>query len=296
MTVQPRDCHLACDRHRPYLTIPENQGARTTELVQCIQCDLVFELPRPSREEIDGFYANEALWTSSVDAEGRPRSYVRELEAKKPQFDDLVRRIERHVRGGRLLDVGCGPGLLERSLDPSRWSVLGVESSGYIAEYGPRTFGTHVLHAAFEGVALEDASFDVVVMKYVLDHMEAPYEALLKARRLLKPGGLLVLADLINIDSFCARFFAEGHRLFHPMHFTYFSPRTVRTHLARAGFRIVQLDFPYCRTPYFTRQNIITLAGRILQRAVNRARGKRDKVFSVAFYGNMMDVFARADG
>ena len=288
----PGSCRLECRTTRPYLVIPENQGPDSSTLVQCTACGLVIESPRPSREKIDAFYANEALWTNSTDAEGKPRSYVKELEAKKPQFDDLVRRIERYKTGGRLLDVGAGPGLLERSLDRSRWTVLGVESSKYIAEFGPRTFGSHVLHGTFETVPFEPASFDVIVMKYVLDHMETPWEAIVKARTLLKPDGLLVVADLINIDSFAARFFAEGHRLFHPMHFTYFSAATIRAHLARAGFTVIRVDYPFLRTPYFTAANMRTFAGRVVKRALNKLRGRNEKVFSSAFYGNMMDVFA----
>src|SRR5205823_4183595 len=128
----------------------------------------------------------------------------------------------------------------------------GVESSPYIAEFGRTQLETNVLAGTFESLELEPESFDVVVMKYVLDHMEEPFAALEKARRILKPEGLLVLADLINIDSFCARFFREGHRLIHPMHFTYFSPDTIRFHLARAGFRVTGVEFPFFRTPYFT--------------------------------------------
>lgn len=289
-------CRLMCDTHRSYLIIPDNQGAASTSLVQCTRCGLVIESPRPAREAIDAFYANAGLWTGSKDAEGRPRSYVRELEMKRPQFDDLVRRIERYKRRGRLLDVGAGAGLLEKSLDLTRWIVTGVERSQYIAEFGQRNLHTHVVHATFESVDLPASSFDVVVLKYVLDHMEAPFEALVKARRLLKPDGLLVLADLINIDSFCARFFAEGHRLFHPMHFTYFSPRTIQFHLERAGFRVIRVEFPFFRTPYFNWSNVMTLIRRVIQRATTRALGRREKVFSAACYGNMMDVWAVPGG
>lgn len=286
------DCRLRCEDHRPFLIVPENQGTLTSVLVKCRTCDLVFESPRPGREAIDAFYANEGLWTRSTDAEGAARSYVHELEAKKPLFDDLVRRIEQRKRSGRLLDVGSGAGLLERSLDPSRWEFVGVESSRFIAEFGPRELGTHVLCTTFEAADFPEASFDVIVMKYVLDHMEAPFEALLKARRLLKEDGLLVVADLINIESFCARVFGSGHRLIHPMHFTYFSPSTIRAHLKRAGFRVVRVEFPFLRTPYFTFKNLRTLSARVVRRAVTRLIGRDERVFSVAFYGNMMDVWA----
>ncbi len=288
----PSHCRLECSTTRPYLSVPENQGTAASVLVQCTACSLVIESPRPSKEQIDAFYSNEALWTNSRDAEGHQRSYVNELLAKRPQFDDLVQRIERFRHGGRLLDVGAGAGLLEKSLDPGRWQVVGVESSRYIAEFGARELHTRVTAGYFEDMALEPASFDVVVMKYVLDHMERPWDALVRASEVLKPGGLLVIADLINIDSFSARFFAEGHRLFHPMHFTYFSAQTASAHLERLGFRVIEVDRPFVKTPYCTAKKLRTFAGRVVRRALNRLRGNNEKVFSTAFYGNMIDVFA----
>lgn len=285
-------CVLQCSETEPYLEVPENQGPDTTRLARCVRCKLVMERPRPSREQIRQFYENPALWFQSRDAEGKPRSYVAELEAKKPIFGDLVRRIEQRKRGGTVLDVGCGAGLLELCMERERWSVRGVENSRYIAEFGARELGAHVECASFEEIDLPPAHFDVIVMKYVLDHMEQPFAALEKARRLIKEDGLLVIADLINIESFCARFFAEGHRLIHPMHLTYFSRATIASHLSRAGFAVQRIEYPYFRTPYFSVRGVATLGARILRRGWNRLFRIRGKVFSTAWYGNMMDVWA----
>src|SRR5262249_29903975 len=115
-----------------------------------------------------------------------------------------------------------------------------------------------------------------------------------RARSLLRPGGWLVVADLINIDSFCARFFGRGHRLIHPMHFTYFSPRSIRAQLQRAGFVVRRIDYPFVRTPYFSAASLLTFVRRVAQRAWNLARGDESVVFSPPFWGNMMDVFAEA--
>ena len=287
------DCILRCADHRPFLEITKNQGEDTTRLVQCNRCRLVFEDPRPLREAINRFYANQELWTRTQDAEGNPRSYVQEIEKKRPFFRDLVRRIERRKRVGSLLDVGCGPGILETELDRKRWDVLGVEPAEFIARFGREQFGVRIISQPFESVDFEDRSFDVVVLKYALDHMENPFAVLNKVRRLIKPDGLLVIADLINIDSFCACFFKEGHRLFHPMHFTYFSPETIRTHLERLGFRVVGVDFPFFRTPYCNLLGMITFIQRVLMRTAQKLGAfTGQRIFSTAFYGNMMDVWA----
>ena len=290
----PGDCNLRCGEYEPYLEVPDNQGTPKTTLVRCSKCELVFEHPRPTNEEIRAFYDDERLWTGSTDAEGNQRSYIREVTATKPLFADLATRIEKHRSGGRLLDIGCGAGLLESAMDRDTWDVTGVESSEFIADFGRQHFHTNILSAKFEDVDFPERHFDVVVLKYVLDHMEEPLEVLRKVRNVIKSDGLLVVADLINIESFCARFFAEGHRLIHPMHFTYFSPATIKTHLKRAGFEVVKIDYPFVGSPYCTLSNLTTLAGRVLQRGFRKYVTRNpDKVYSMAFYGNMMDVWAR---
>src|ERR1700730_3965881 len=99
------ECVLRCADHRVHLEVCDNQGATKTVLVRCNHCDLCFEDPRPPKAAIDDFYNNVALWTASTDAEGKQRSYVRELRAKEPFFRSLARRIERYKVGGQLLDV-----------------------------------------------------------------------------------------------------------------------------------------------------------------------------------------------
>src|SRR5437870_4694626 len=74
------ECVLRCPDHRVHLEVPDNQGTVRTVLVRCNRCDLCFEDPRPPKAAIDAFYHNVALWTDSTDAEGKQRSYVRELE------------------------------------------------------------------------------------------------------------------------------------------------------------------------------------------------------------------------
>ncbi len=284
---------LRCPNVKPYLTIPANQGPRATELIQCTDCGLVVEDSRPPKAEIDAFYSNKKLWTDSADVEGKPRSYVNELNAKRPLFLDLVRRMETFKKKGRLLDVGAGPGLLGSVLSDLYWEYRAIELSPYAVEFGRKQLGIEVEQGRFEAMDLPHKHFDVVMMKYVLDHTETPFAALQKARTVIADDGILCLADLINVDSIAAKIFKDGHRLFHPMHFTYFSPKTIAEWLGRAGFKVVRIDYPFLYTPYFNLSNLTTFAGRVVKKLMNFSVSKTGpRVYSTAFYGSMMDVWA----
>jgi len=93
-----------------------------------------------------------------------------------------------HARG-RLLDVGCGEkpyAPLFRDLVDEHVGVDHPESIHPLS-------AVDVLATAYD-IPLEDASFDTVLMTEVLEHLEEPARAIAEARRLLRPGGNLILS------------------------------------------------------------------------------------------------------
>jgi len=93
--------------------------------------------------------------------------------------------------GLRVLDLGCRDGALTSAyLDGN--DVVGVDvdrtALARAAERGIETAWADL----DEPLPLEDASFDVVVVAEVLEHLRLPDRALAEARRVLRPGGVLV--------------------------------------------------------------------------------------------------------
>ena len=93
--------------------------------------------------------------------------------------------------GLRVLDLGCRDGALTSVyLDGN--DVVGVDvdrtALARAAERGIETAWADV----DEALPFEDASFDVVVVAEVLEHLRLPDRALAEARRVLRPGGALV--------------------------------------------------------------------------------------------------------
>ena len=105
-----------------------------------------------------------------------------------------------HVRGGRVLDLGCGTGYGTASLVGVASDVVGVDVSGEAIEIATEAFGTS--GAEFRRVAdpsrntlpFGDASFDAVLSFQVIEHLDRPGAYLAEAARVLVPGGVLLLA------------------------------------------------------------------------------------------------------
>ena len=116
------------------------------------------------------------------------------------EFDrDLA--AEAPFAGLRLLDIGCGGGLLSEPM-----ARLGAEVVG--ADAAPRNIPVAQLHAEQSGLAIDyrhttaealaDAGerFDVILNMEVVEHVADPLAYLTACRRLLKPGGLMVTSTI----------------------------------------------------------------------------------------------------
>lgn len=94
-----------------------------------------------------------------------------------------------------ILDAGCGTGGLIRWMEGHRvtWRWTGVDLNPLACAFARERCAAKILEASVTALPFGDASFDAVVLADVLYHLEDDIEALREARRVLKPGGMIVI-------------------------------------------------------------------------------------------------------
>ncbi len=107
---------------------------------------------------------------------------------------------------GHLLDVGAGTGRLLELLAPRVERALGVDASRAMLALArsrlskPELAHCSVRQADMYRLPLPDDAFDTVVLQMVLHYAEDPAAAVAEAARVLRPGGRLVVVDLLRHD------------------------------------------------------------------------------------------------
>jgi len=208
----PSPAALSPSRHEP--------GAHG-DLYVCAECGTIQQPSLPRGRALHDLYRAMADDAYLAEAEGRRRTAERLL--------DLVGA---HVPRGRLLDVGCGPGLL---LDEARrrgYEVFGLELSATAAAHARDVLGLPVREMPLEHLAAEE--FDVIVMADVLEHLDDPLAALDGCRELLAPGGVLCVATP-DPSSLVARLAGRRWWGLLPGHAHLLPRRTLREVLAGRG-------------------------------------------------------------
>lgn len=125
------------------------------------------------------------------------------------EFDrDLGR--PRAFEGLRVLDIGCGGGLLCEPMARLGATVVGVDAGGSnipVAQAHARQSGLEIdyRHTTAEALAEASEQFDVILNMEVVEHVTNPSAYLTACQRLLKPGGLHLCSTINrNAKSFAA--------------------------------------------------------------------------------------------
>ncbi len=199
------------------------------DLYACARCGTLQQPGLPEGEALNDLYRDM-----------RDDSYLAEEAGRRATARRLLDAIERHVPRGRLLEVGCGHGLLLDEARARGWQVTGLELARASREHARDVLGLDVRPALLEQLEpVADGELQAIVLADVLEHLDDPCAALEQCARLLATGGV---ACIVTPDpsSLTARLAGARWWALLPSH-TYLLPRaTLRGLLLERGLAPVE--------------------------------------------------------
>lgn len=164
-------------------------------------------------------------------------------------FAILARRYGR--KGGRLLEIGSGLGHLVAQMEDS-FRTWGMDLNHWaVRESRALMHHTCLQTASAQDLPFADASFDVVIIKHIVEHLPDPALSLREIGRVTAPGGTLILATP-NLGSLLKPLKGErwiGYQ--DPTHISLKPPEEWLDLIRKAGFSIKRVfadgfwDVPY---------------------------------------------------
>jgi ubiquinone/menaquinone biosynthesis C-methylase UbiE len=196
------------DRHQGLR--PVKQAGVLTTVQRCRDCGLVFSNPIPIPRNLGTHYdvPVDDYWKGQVKT-GHPDHY---FSGQITRFRDLW--PDNSELPPVALDIGAGMGKAMVSLAHSGFEAHGIEPSPSFHEFAVTHTGLspdRVQLASVEDASFSDGSFDFVTFGAVLEHLPQPAEALRKALRWTRPGGL-VHVEVPSSDWLMARLVDTAYR------------------------------------------------------------------------------------
>ncbi|MDO4756988.1 MAG: class I SAM-dependent methyltransferase [Parabacteroides sp.] len=210
------------------------------EVVRCVRCGFLMTQNAPVEAEIGRYYETPDYISHSNTRKGlmnRVYHWVRKWMLS--QKAALVKRVSR-MSEGCLLDYGTGTGYFADTMQRKGWQVKAIEKSSQARTFAKETFGLDVEPETVLP-SFAEASFDVVTLWHVMEHLEHLNEMWETLHRILKDRGVLVVA-VPNAASYDAKKYNEWWAAYDvPRHLWHFTPDTMQQLGSKHGFLLEEL-------------------------------------------------------
>jgi SAM-dependent methyltransferase len=215
---------------------------------RCAECGLLRQQDPPSPSVTQAQYGFSELHGE------RPSSWDQARPEPHHQFKFWIvgEALAAHGFQGRLVDVGCGGGLLQEYLTSRGWrATVGIEPSGNPS--GRERSGLEIYNEPVSNFLRRPgavAGFDVAVAHHVIEHSYDPPELLAQLYELLKPGGhaLIATPNLQGASMRWKTFLSRRgwksrpfRHLDYPKHVVLFDKNNLPRLVRGAGFEIVEV-------------------------------------------------------
>jgi SAM-dependent methyltransferase len=213
-------------------TMPPSPYSAHYQINRCVNCGLTYSSPVMDDSGVSKLYEDASETNVSPGEENNVRRTMAHY----------YRLAAPHLRGReRMLDIGCDMGFMLEAAKAGGFKELhGIEPVPAARSVAQTMQGAAITDKFFEQTDYPADYFDLITLIHVLDHLYDPRIVLQRARKNLRPGGL-VLAVVHNVRSLLSLFLGERFPVFNLYHHYFFNKSTLAELFRRQGYEVVKV-------------------------------------------------------
>jgi 2-polyprenyl-3-methyl-5-hydroxy-6-metoxy-1,4-benzoquinol methylase len=221
----------------------------TFRYMLCSECGSLYLSPRPTAEMYETYYQGAKsvkFWSSHFFKETAEARRQAIFKPRARLVAEWLKKIETPSQSNRLfVDIGSGYAIFLQEVQRLGLfaKIMGIEPEANLAQVG-RDQGFTILEKKLEAIDDGEIGADFATAFEVLEHVFSPQDFLRAARRILRPGGILMFTTL-TVSGFDIQVLWEHSKsIYPPHHINLLSTLGMRELVRRSGLELVDLSTP----------------------------------------------------
>ncbi|MBP7653218.1 class I SAM-dependent methyltransferase [Candidatus Dependentiae bacterium] len=211
--------------------------AQDEPILKCNSCGLMF---LDNKKD----YSDLQKLKNNPENSGISIQYAEKQVLQISDYKDICDFILKNKgKNAKVLEIGSNTGAFLNFLKNQGFDAKGIEPNKFAYEYAKKNFGIDLINDDLISANFKSSEFDAVVMLHVIEHLKNPCLELSEIKRVLKPGGLLVI-ETPSFDSLIFKFLKHRERSIRCRgHLFFFTYDTLKRLLKKNGFDVLDLKY-----------------------------------------------------
>lgn len=265
---------------KPVLTAKDHTVTQESFTISaCNDCGFRFTADAPAQEVIHNYYKSSAYISHTDTKKGLVNMiyHVARFFTMMSKEKLVKKASKRQV--GMLLDIGSGTGTFLHTMEKAGWSVVGLEPDAEARSIAVKKYNCDI-YPSDELFRLPDATYSVVTMWHVLEHVHQLDEYIARIKAILAPQGKLIVAVPNYTSKDCAIYGANWAAYDVPRHLYHFSPKSMRILMQRHGLKVIATKRMWLDSFYIAMLSEKYIGGNIFKAVWNGFRSNLNALFN----------------